>query len=435
MFLQSILPVAQGKNIVLLILTTPLGQDNETTRLFNTKFEGKPIIRAVRIGRSCEQCREARVLCNHVENATAEGLSKRKRQAFMEFYKSQMHVAMREYTGETSDDSIEIFRKEWITQLLRRKPFKTPALIDFIFVSIDPAQGGDCEWGFCACYYDAHTNTQVIVQIDGQHIDDTTPNVIMDWLRTSINHIRRRAPAFATVPIVIACEANGMAMAIRNIEYYISMLIQERSISNVHMLRESPQDRPGVLKTSANTRMMVNYSAQLLENGQVAFADVFGSALSGVAQEIALREKTKFLQQLVNVKVRFVPSGRQDGIPKARIDGKAGGANDDIAVAWFMSYYWYLQFVNSPKSDYIAIRNQSLTVNQGYVKILSKYHTQKEKRARQLTYIDHPEERPVVENEERDYFDFDADDNYSFDERRARIDRIRAGASAEDIII
>lgn len=428
--------MAQGKNIVLLILTTPLGQDNETTRLFNTKFEGKPIIRAVRIGRSCEQCREAKVLCNHVENATAEGLSKRKRQAFMEFYKSQMHVAMREYTGETGDDSIEIFKKDWITQLLRRKPFKTPAMIDFIFVSIDPAQGGECEWGFCACYYDAHTNTQVIVQIDGQHIDDTTPNEIMEWLRASINHIRRRSPAFSTVPIVIACEATGMAMAVRNLEYYVSMLIQERSISNVHVMREMPQERPGVNKTAANTRHMVACSSQLLQNSQVAFADVFGSALSGTVEEIALREKTKFLQQLVNVKVRFVPSGRQDGMLKARIDGKAGGANDDVAVAWFMNYYWYLQFVNSPKTDYVAIRNQSLVSHQGYVKIVSKYHAQKVKRVRQLNYIEHPEERPIVDEEEENYFDFeDGGDNYSFDERRARIDRIRTGASVEDIIV
>jgi hypothetical protein len=419
---------------VLLILTTPLGQDNETTRLFNTKFEGKPIIRAVRIGRSCDQCREARVLCNHVENATAEGLSKRKRQAFMKFYENQMHVAMREYTGETSDDSQEIFKKEWVTRLLQKKPFKTPAVVDFIFASIDPAQGGACEWGFCACYYDVITNTQVIVQIDGQHVEDVGPNELTEWLRASINHIRSRSPAFATIPIVIACEAAPVLFS-RQLEKLIIMLIQERSVYNVHVMRESSKDSPGVIKTKNNTQHMVSCSAQLLQNNQVSFADVFGSSIGGISEEIALREKTKFLQQLVNVKVRYVPSSRQDGGLKYRIDGKAGGMNDDVAVAWFMNYYWYLQFVNSPKDDYIAIRNQTLTVSDGYVKIISKYHTDRVKRARQLLYDEHPRLQPAVDIEEQQYFDFSDTTPRTHEETRARIDRIRTGARDDDIVV
>lgn len=418
---------------MLIILTTPLGQDNETTRLFNTKDDdGKPIIRAVRIGRSCEACRQARTLCTHVENATGEGLSKRKRKAFMNFYADQMHVAMREYTGETSDDSVEIYKKEWLQRLLRRKPFETPRLIDLLFVSIDPAQGGACEWGFCACYYDVLTNMQVVVQLDGPQIDDVTPNHLMEWLRESINHLRRRSSSFATIPIVIACEGAPIVIS-RHLQFYVTMLIQERSIFNVHIMREMPGDAPGVPKTAVNTRHMVEFSAHLLENDQVAFSDVFGSALSGAAAEIALREKTKFLQQLVNVKIRMTPSQRQDGLPKARIDGKGGGMNDDVAVAWIMNYYWYLQFMQSMRTEYLQIRNQSFTNHPGHVTLLSRYQATRLKRIRDRTTDEAPIRRNVASND--DYYDFDQSFDPPAAESRARADRIRSDVPDDEYLL
>lgn len=430
---QSILPVAQGKNIVLIILSTPLGQDNETTRLFNTKDDdGKPIIRAVRIGRSCEECRIARTLCTHVENATGEGLSRRKRKAFMNFYAEQMHVAMREYTGETSDDSVEIYKKEWIQRLLRRKPFETPALVDMLFVSIDPAQGGSCEWGFCACYYDVLTNLQVIVQLDGPQIDDVTPNLLMEWLRESINHLRRRSASFASIPIVIACEGAPIVIS-RQLQYYVALLIEERSIFNVHIMREMPGEAPGVPKTAVNTRHMVEFSAHLLQNDQVVFSDVFGSALSGVSHEIALREKTKFLQQLVNVKIRMTPSQRQDGLPKARIDGKSGGMNDDVAVAWIMNYYWYLQFMKSMRTDYQQIKSQSFTKHRGYVTLLSHYQATRLKRIR-----DHAcDLEPIYRSDsiESNYYDFDQNSELAPAAARSLIDRRRSGVNNSDFLL
>ncbi len=432
-YLQSIFPVVQGKNIVLIILTTPLGQDNETTRLFNTKDDdGKPIIRAVRIGRSCDACREARTLCTHVENATGEGLSKRKRKAFMNFYADQMHVAMREYTGETSDDSVEIYKKEWIQRLLRRKPFETPALIDMLFVSIDPAQGGSCEWGFCACYYDVLTNMQVIVQLDGPQIDDVTPNLLMEWLRESINHLRRRSPSFATIPIVIACEGAPIVIS-RQLQFYVTMLIQERSIFNVHIMREMPGDAPGVPKTAVNTRHMVEFSAHLLENDQVAFSDVFGSAISGIARDMALREKTKFLQQLVNVKIRMTPSQRQDGLPKARIDGKGGGMNDDVAVSWIMNYYWYLQFMKSSRTSYIQIRNQMFTNHPGHVTLLSHYQATRLKRIRDRNAEDSGASRQAEESGE--YYDFEQNELLPPAELQARAVRARSNVRDDDYLL
>jgi len=434
-YLHSIIPVAQGSGIVLIILTTPLGHDNETTRLFNTKDKtGKPVIRAVRIGKSCDACREAKVLCNHVENATAEGLSKRKREAFMNFYEEQKHVAMREFTGETSDDSIEIYKKEWVHRLLARKPFKTPALIDFILVTIDPAQEGACEWGFCACYYDVVTNTQVIIQLDGQHVDDVSPNIIMMWLRDSINHIRRRSLSFATIPIVIACEAAPSTLS-RMIQYYVELLTQERSVYNVHVMRESPGDSPGVPKTATNTRHMVEFSAHLLENDQVAFSDVFGSSLAGAAAEMALKEKTKFLQQLVNVKIRRMRSTRQDGMPKLRIDGKGGGMNDDVALAWIMNYYWYLQFMNSSKTDYANIRQQFLTLHPGHVTILSRHHALKQKRTRDRAFEENPLIRPIDIDVDSSHYNLSDTHNYTQTEIRALIDRVHSGARPGDIIL
>jgi len=355
----------------MIILSSPQGQENPTTRLLSTRTpDGKTIIRAVRVGSPCDSCRQQRILCTHKENATGEGLSRKKRQAFMSFYEGQEHIAMREYTGETSDDSIVIYRAEWIDDLLRRVPFETPMLIDMIIVSIDPAQGGPCAWGFCACYYDVHTNTQVIIQVDENTPENVTPDLLESWLRDSILSLRMRSEMFRFVPIVVACES-APKMVGTQLQYYLQALIDKGTLGNTYLMHETSDGTPGVPKNAGNTQIMVTLSAKLLEYRQVAFADVFGATGIGEPSELKVAAKTRFKDQLQNVKVRLVNSTRQDGTRKQRMDGKAGGKNDDVAVAWFMNYYWYLQFMTSNKDVYAAIRRYADAWRVGYVTLRS----------------------------------------------------------------
>ena len=49
-----------------------------------------------------------------------------------------------------------------------------------ILASVDPAGGGENEWGFCACNYDVIHNLQVIIQTDAVVIPFPSPSKIGD---------------------------------------------------------------------------------------------------------------------------------------------------------------------------------------------------------------------------------------------------------------
>lgn len=347
-------------------LTTPLGQDNEVTKLFNTKDKnGEVIIASIRIGKPCDDCRAKRILCVHAENATGEGLSKKKRERFQNFYKGEEHIAMREFQGETSDDARILFQQEWLLSLARNTPFKVRGPVDVIMVSIDPAQGGQCEWGFCACIYDVINNSQIIVQMDACRISPATPSEIKRWLLRSLQSLRARHPAFTEPPILIACESAPKVIT-EMIAEQVQELINVGTVYNTYLMLETPDERPGVPKNSQNTQDMVRYCQNLMENGKVHFANVFGTSVLGKDKVDVLCD---FFTQIGNVKIRYEDTNRPDGVMKARIDGKSGGRNDDLAVAWLMNYYWYLEYMLSKKPAYLDIKQQSSHWRAGHVTI------------------------------------------------------------------
>lgn len=341
----------------------------------------------------------------------------------MSFYEGQEHIAMREYTGETSDDNLVIYRGEWLDDLLRRIPFETPRLVDALFVSIDPAQDGPCSWGFCACYYDVISNTQVIVQVDENQPDTVTPDVLESWLRDSILSLRTRSEMFRYIPIIIACESAPKMIGIQ-LQYFLQGMIDKKVLSNTYLMHESSDGTPGVPKTAVNTQIMVTLSAKLLENRQVAFADVFGATGVGEPDQLKTTAKVNFKNQLQNVKVRFVNSTRQDGTRKQRIDGKGNGKNDDVAVAWFMNYYWYLQFMTSNKDVYVAIRSCADAWRRGYVTIRTEFGASSSTQLCKKQRLD-----------ETQFYDFNNFDTYSTTEQHAIQLRKRTQASKFDFLI
>ncbi len=351
-YLQTLFPVCQQKGTILIILTTPLGLDNETSRLFDTRNAlGEHIIKTVRIGASCEACRKARVLCTHNENAKGEGLSSKKRAAFMPFYESQMHVAMREFTGEPGDAGRIMFKNEWLLELSARKEHPINNVAGFILVGIDPAQGGGCEWGLCACYFDHIANVQVIIHMDACRLDDVSNTGIMLFLKASIDSIRYKCSYFQKIPILIACEAAPCVIA-ENIASILDGLLKKNEMYNVHMMHELPNNRPGVPKTHENTQRMVAYGQTLLENNQVVFSELFGTntpTASGNDEECI---KAKFIKQLHNVQRKPKATVRKDGVITYRLDGKSGGINDDLFVAWCMLLWWYFSIMGEKAEKY-----------------------------------------------------------------------------------
>lgn len=351
---EVLLPVAQGSGIIIIGLTTPLGQDNPTTRFFDTKDDSQQTIwRQIRIGQPCQSCKEKKVLCHHNENATGTGLSKRKRRQYMHFYADVMHIAMREYQGTPGEGGERIFTKESLESLIRRNPHPIgiSAQTSFVVLSIDPAQGGKCAWGLCACYYDTAANLQVILHLDAVHLDVSSPDHFNEHIRLTILSIRNRHRCLEQVPIVIACESAPKIVCLQ-LALYIQMIETDHHIQGVYLMYEMGNDSAGVPKTNLNTQQMVAYTQLLLENDQVAFSDKFDTRTPNMHIDRCVSIKQQLVAQLNNFQRREIASIRLDGIPHYRIDGKAGSQDDDLGVAYIMNVQWYITIVSSLGQKY-----------------------------------------------------------------------------------
>lgn len=359
-YLEVMLPVAQETNAIMIGLTTPLGEDNPTSQFFDTKDEtGQTIFRHIRIGQPCDSCKEKKVLCHHKENATGAGVSRRKRRQFMNFYAGQMHVAMREYQGTPGEAGIPLFRKESLEALGQRRPYPVSIAATFIVLSIDPAQGGKCDWGVCACYYDVPANLQVIIHLDAVKLESVTPDHMKNQLYLTLFSIRSRHRLFQNIPIVVACEAEPKVIGTQ-IAWCIQALESEGHFKNVFsMYEKGPSGDPGVPKTNLNTQQMVAHTQLLLDNDQVAFSDHFKTLTPCAHDDPEAHIKRMLFMQVNNFKRREIPTNRLDGKTMWRMDGKAGNQDDDLAVAYIMNVYWYIVVVMSVTQKYDHVTNGS----------------------------------------------------------------------------
>jgi hypothetical protein len=363
--LTVVLPIFQQEGSCVVVLSTPAGEDAPCTKLFNTKNPktGKTIFLIVRIGKGCDACRAKKILCMHVESATGEGLSRKKREILQSFYAGDEERAMQEFQGDTAASGFHVFPASSLLELVAKDAAPIMPPIDLILVSIDPAGGGKCEWGLCACYYDTVSKIQVVVQLDANRIDDPSPAYIRQWIYASLSHIRIIDPSFASVPIIIACESAPATIS-DQIAEHINTLMAEGLLQNIHMMRQIPNNRPGVPKTPQNTQDMARYSSLLIGNGQVFLSEKYCTSVLGKTREMA---RLEWITQLNNFKKRKIPN--KAGGFHIELNGKGGGKNDDLGVAYVMNFYWYLEFMNSTNTDYLAIKRQSSNWRDGHVKI------------------------------------------------------------------
>jgi hypothetical protein len=358
--LEAIIPVAQEENTVWLCMTTPKGQDSDMARLLNSLDEdGLPIITIIRVGRPCAECRAKQILCVHAENAKPTGTSSKKRRRYQGFYRGGNEFKMmQELQGESGSSNMVLFHQDWLLKLAERKLAPVVGPIDFILISIDPAQGGTCDWGMCVCYYDLKLNggTQIITQLDAFKLLSYDNEAFKAWLKLSINYVRSSHAAFALVPIVIACESAPKVISLQ-IYAFIQELINERHIQDVTMMTEigkGNQSEPGVPKNNVNTQQMVRYTQNLLQTGHVAFSEAFRTSVANRTADAAMRD---FFKQLMNVKLRV--EEKPNGTKLLKISGKSGNENDDLAVAYIMNALWYYRFYISDRIAYNNIKNRS----------------------------------------------------------------------------
>jgi hypothetical protein len=348
--LEAILPVAQQNDTCLLGTTTPSGTDHIVSTMISAKDKkGNPVIATVRIGKPCEECRQLKILCTHAENTVAEGTSRKKRARYAALYEGREHIKMREYQGEIGDVSRPIFQPRWIHLLKERPLLDLPPVIDMLFLTCDPAQGGACEWATIGAYYDRSIGSMVICLLDAIRLDKASPSYIHDQMLASVKTLRAAHPKFQDVPIVY-CVESAPKMFAEMIDQYAEEISSNEPV-NVTCMREGPNGDTGVPKDNVNTRMMADMSAVFMENEAVYFSKYCVTSIENSDVE---KEKFKLCSQLERIARKV-----DEKTGKIRIDGKDGGANDDYSVAFMMQPYWYQWFWKSTKPHYESVKKYS----------------------------------------------------------------------------
>jgi hypothetical protein len=348
--LQGILPVAQQQRTCLIGTTTPAGTDHIVSAMISARDKyGNPVIRTVRIGAPCEECRRMQVLCTHAENTVAEGTSRKKRDRYKALYAERKHIMMREYQGEIGDASRKIFQASWIHRLTLHRPVPVPENVDMLFLTSDPAQGGDCEWSTVGAYYDRISGCMVICLLDSFTLKPATPHNMRLKLEGSVSALRCAHPAFRSAPIVYCVESAPKMFAEAVAEYADE--IARTQNANIVCMNESSDGRPGVPKTAQNTMIMSEVSQRFMENNAIRFS---ASCTTSVEGSSVADERKKLLGQLQRYARKI-----DEKTGKVRIDGKDGGANDDYAVAFVMQGYWYKWFWDSTNERYASVKQYS----------------------------------------------------------------------------
>jgi hypothetical protein len=351
LFLQVIVPVLKQSGTVFIGLTTPENMNAPIMQIYNTRDEnGDFIIPSIRIGQICAECQRLSRICTHEDNALAAGSSHSKTAKYQRLYTNQA-LFMQEMFGQASRSGMDYFQAAWLANLLEKPPVDlrvSPgvSMLDMIMITIDPAMGGSCEWGLCACIYNVFDQTQNIIQLEKVKIDFVSEANVKAWLSKILTSIRLR---YEYLPIVIACESGPLGSAIQ-VSSCIFQLIQEGRAHRCYMMYGNT-GKPAIVKTPEITDEMASTTRQLLENNKVNFTKDFCTCSEGHTSESM---KQQYASQLLNF-ISNEEKKQQDGSVKTKLHGKAAG-NDDLAVAIIMSYRNYVVFKTSADPRYNAAK-------------------------------------------------------------------------------
>lgn len=349
--LTVILPVLQENDTCLISTTTPGNPEHVLSKMINTKDDdGEYILNTVRIGEPCAECEKNKVmLCTHVGNAQPEGTSRTKRTRYMKFYENGLEdLARQEFEGVQRNMNARVFEQLWIDNLRARDRLKLEDNVPFLLMTMDPAQGGSCEFATIVSYFDVGTGKVVIVFMDAD-VTNGRPAEIRSRIRRMIETVRD-IPQLAHTPIVVACESAPPLFAACTAEAVAELAYNQNR--NIHVLT-GKDGRPGVPKTDTNTREMEMMSSRLMQYGHVAFSDRFTTI------DIVYSKKEmidKFLNTLPYMQRKVIM--RTDGTQRVKVTGKGVGCpNDDLTVAFMMIPYWYDNFMISSKPEDLNFKN------------------------------------------------------------------------------
>jgi hypothetical protein len=142
----------------LIAITTPRDSEHFFSALLRLidPETGKPLFNVLRIGDPCEPCKKTETpwLCSHKTDELPPWKSMRKQSKYLPIYEGNEHVNLREQWGIEADSTKVAFKKNQIKEFAKRPEITCDVTPNVIFLSSDPAGGGQSEMGLCAAYFD-----------------------------------------------------------------------------------------------------------------------------------------------------------------------------------------------------------------------------------------------------------------------------------------
>lgn len=351
---DGVFPVCQENQACMIGLTTPGSADQIVSKIIHARDDdGLPIFHVVRIGSSCDECRELMIECVHKENAAAEGTSRKKRARYTFLYTGEALKAkfQTEFFGVETSSRNRIVSLAYLNRLKRMPVEPVPQNVDMLFMAIDPALGGDNEWACIGSYFDRKSGRWIICLVDSFRLPNSG-QPIKDAVRNSIVGLVNLHKTFKACPIVICVESAPRNIPVDVLRY--AEEIQRESNLNITVMKELRDGSPGVLKTPGNTKDMAFMLRKYFYHDAVRFSAVFNTTVNGATKESAAEALFEHIGRLAVIRDPKNPDN-------ARISGKHGSTeNDDLGVAAMMSVYWHIYFWESNKDLYQRAKESSL---------------------------------------------------------------------------
>jgi hypothetical protein len=156
LMIDGFFPVAMKKRSALIMATTPGPPTALFARLIALKDEkGNAKMRLIRSGQPCETCQKGSTpwTCLHTLDEKPPWKDASKESRLMWMYAGNTAAFLKEQMGMSSDEAVRPIQAMHIAQFRNKALWKDVARPKVVYLAMDPASSGKCEFSIMAGYF------------------------------------------------------------------------------------------------------------------------------------------------------------------------------------------------------------------------------------------------------------------------------------------
>lgn len=335
-FYEVIVPLLEVDSTALICISTPVDDLNFYSTMFEMKdATGENMFNTIKVALICDKCQKSKnpEKCTHNFDVIPEWKSKAKLDMVKALYGDNVELLKRESMGCITQDSMSVFKQNYVDAFFDRKPYALDAPIKYVFMTMDPTGGGD--GSDCSLVTTCFDNHQYIIISMDTHVCKNH-NELDQMLKANVRAIRK-IDRLRTSYIIFIAE-NNLGLEASHAEAMI------RDFRRVYSLREKKDGPVGVRTTHNRKELYTNVALDLFYGDALHFASCFFNTDSF---QRGVNIKEKFKKQLLSFRKTIVKTQNAkdygEGI-KHFYSGKASG-QDDMVLSFIIGCYWAKEFI------------------------------------------------------------------------------------------